>query len=241
MDIWQETGSVRFSDIDRSDRITLSALFSYFQEAAINHAKELGAGRDVLESYKQAWILSRFSLVMDRRLYYDQAFVIRTWPRGTDKLFAVRDFDMRSLEGEVLVRAKSAWLIIDTEKRRIVRPQAITGKMPLNEGIDSLNEPARALEDNSRLQSFGSRTALYSDIDYNGHVNNVRYIQWIADISEPCILESASSLRFDINYVNELKIGESAALFIGDSEGGLLAYEGRHENKTTFRAQLTIL
>jgi acyl-ACP thioesterase len=240
MDIWQETGSVRFSDIDRSDRITLTAVFGYFQEVAINHAQELGAGRAVLAECKQAWVLSRFSLVMDRRPHYGESLVIRTWPRGTDKLFAVRDFDMHNEQGEVLVRAKSAWLIIDTEKRRIVRPQTVTNKMPLNEGIDSFSEPARALEDQQGLKSAGARTALYSDIDYNGHVNNVRYIQWIADISEPSILEGVSSMRFDVNYVNELKIGQSAELFIGVDQNRI-AYEGRHEGQTTFRAQLTIL
>ncbi|MDR2150190.1 MAG: acyl-ACP thioesterase [Spirochaetaceae bacterium] len=238
MDIWQETGFVRFADIDRSDRITIAAVFASFQEAAINHAEHLGAGREVLAQCNQAWILSRFSLIMDHRPHYREPLIIRTWPRGTERLFAVRAFTLLNEQEAVLVRATSSWLVIDTEKRRIVRPQTVTATMPLNEGIDALAEPALALAEQPDLKSAGTRTALYSDIDYNGHVNNVRYIQWIADISDPDVLESVDALRFDINYLNELKIGQCAELFTAEGAERSLVYAGRHAGQTTFRARL---
>ncbi|MDR2798008.1 MAG: acyl-ACP thioesterase, partial [Treponema sp.] len=88
MDIWQETFSVGFKDIDPSDRLTLGAIFDYFQEASINHAEHLGVGRVPMAQAGQVWILSRISVVLDHRPRYGETITLRSWPRGTEKLFA---------------------------------------------------------------------------------------------------------------------------------------------------------
>jgi len=71
-------------------------------------------------------------------------------------------------------------------------------------------------------QSF-LRKACYSDIDFNGHVNNARYIQWIQDIIEPGTLETAKQIRLDINYLSEVRCGETIRLYITPINGDLMA------------------
>ncbi|MDR3276766.1 MAG: acyl-ACP thioesterase [Treponema sp.] len=242
MNIWQTKLQLGFGDTDRSARLTLSSVFDFFQEAATFHAETLGMGKEALEAARQGWILSRMSVVVEKRPRYKDLITVRSWPRGSERLFAVRDYDIRDDADRPLVRARSGWLIWDIDKRRPLRLQSLVEKLPLNEGLDAL--PAfRALDTREGLIPAGERRAAYSDLDSNGHVNNARYIQWVQDVTEPEILERADSMDFDINYIAEVRPGETITLFSGPiaGEAGTFAYEGRRgDGMAVFRAELQL-
>jgi acyl-ACP thioesterase len=250
MDIWQETFPLRFGNIDRSDRLTLASTFDFFQEVAISHAENLEVGREALARTGQGWILSRISVFLERRPQWGETVTVRSWPRGWDRLFAVRDYDIRDASDTPVVRGRSNWLILDIEKRRPLRPQAVMETLPLNEGLDALPGGAAALDARDNLGKAGERQARYSDIDYNGHVNNARYIQWIQDVTDPEVLEKAGQMRFDINYLSEIKGGETVEIWTAPISGAGIpdipkvtaaaAYEGRRQEggQAVFRAEL---
>jgi acyl-ACP thioesterase len=251
MDIWQETFPVRFGNIDRSDRLTLASTFDFFQEAAVSHAESLGVGREALARLGQGWILSRISVFLERRPQWGETITVRSWPRGGDRLFAVRDYDIRDASGATVVRGRSNWLILDINKRRPLRPQTVMESLPCNEGLDALPGGAGALDPRENPVKAGERRARYSDIDYNGHVNNARYIQWIQDLTDPELLETAGIMRLDINYLKEIKTGETIELLTAPlpHAGGspdmpnidaAIAYEGRFpaDGQAVFRAEL---
>jgi acyl-ACP thioesterase len=212
--VWQENVPVRFGSVDRSDRLSLGAAFGFFQEAAISHAADLGCGRDVLAEIKQGWVLSRIAVFMERRPGYEETVLVESWPRGWEKLFAIRDYDMKDGGGKPIVRGRGNWLVLDIERRRPLRVQQIVEKLPLNEGLNALSwggPPALVQREN--LTKAGERKAAYSDIDYYGHVNNARYIQWIQDITDPGLLDKADQVRLDVNYVSEVLPGETVELW----------------------------
>jgi acyl-ACP thioesterase len=208
VDIWRENASVRFGSVDRSDRLTLGSIFSFFQEAAISHAADLGVGRDAMASAGQGWVLSRLSLFIERRPVYGETIEISTWPRSWDRLFALRDYAIRDAEGRMVIRGRGAWLILDIEKRRPLRAQSIMDSLPSNEGLDAFSTTPANLGSRENLTKTGERCALYSDIDYYGHANNARYIQWIQDLTDLDTLTKADQVRLDINYLSEVLPGE---------------------------------
>jgi acyl-ACP thioesterase len=170
---------------------------------------------------------------MNVRPAFKEKIATRTWPRSSNKLFAIRDYDIHYAddisEGKdgpcrdsVMVRGRSAWLVVDIERRRPLRPQIAVDSLPPNEGINALpgenqagNDPPPSLaaRDFSAIKPV-PRKACYSDIDYNGHVNNTRYIQWIQDLVDKAVLEKAAQIRLDINYIAEVLYGETIDLFI---------------------------
>jgi len=255
VDVWQETIPVRFGAIDKSDRLTLNAVFQFFQEAAISHAENLGVGREDMARTGQAWILSRMSVIVNRRPEYCESVVVRSWPCGWDKLFAIRDYEIKDKEDRAAVSARSAWLIVDMEKRRPLRPQSVMDSLPRNEGLEALTPEANGaagLTVRDNLQKAAERKALYTDVDYNGHVNNVRYIQWIEDTLDLDLLKNAGKMRLDINYLNEILEGEtteilSVPIYCEDgpenaSADYAFAFEGRKKEngQAAFRAELRL-
>jgi acyl-ACP thioesterase len=255
VNVWQETIPVRFGAIDKSDRLTLDAIFNYFQEAAISHADNLGVGREDMIRTGQGWILSRMSVLVNKRPKYRDSITVRSWPRGWDKLFAIRDYEIKDNTGDPVVSARSAWLIVDMDKRRPLRPQSIMDNLPLNEELSALSPEScgvDGLAERDSLQKAAERKALYTDLDFNGHVNNVCYIKWIEDILDPKLLYTAGKIRFDINYLNEILEGEIIELFsvpIYNEEGPenasadyAFAFQGRKKENTqpAFRAEIRL-
>jgi acyl-ACP thioesterase len=255
-DIMRETVPIRFGNVDRSDRLTLGAAFAFFQETAISHAADLGVGRDDLAAAGQGWILSRISVFAESRPRYGDTVTVESWPRGWEKLFALRDYDVRDSSGRPVIRGRSGWLILDIERRRPLRVQQLMEKLPLNEGIDAMAASSPPLGARENLVNLGERRAGYSDIDYYGHVNNARYIQWIQDMLDPAILDKADQLRLDINYMSEVLPGELVELWSAPMDGGrppdgagadypgrpsaAFAWEGRKQGQVVFRAELRL-
>jgi acyl-ACP thioesterase len=252
--IWQENIFARFTDVDHSNRLTLAAAFDYFQEASTQHAGALGVGVETLKQTGVAWILSRITVRIEHRPHYGDKLTVQTWPRGAEKLFAVRDCAILDEAGTILARARSNWLIVDLEKHRPLRPHLTMERLPLNEGIDMVSERIINLEPHEGMAKIGERRALYSDIDYYGHVNNARYAQWIQDSVDPELLEHAEALRLDIAYLQEIKLGETIELWQSPLQTPLapvpnapaFAFEGRRSGSDTaslkqgavFRAEL---
>lgn len=240
--VWQEEFRIRFWDVDKTNQLTLSGTFDFFQEAAIAHADNLGVGKKDLDAKQQAWILSRMSVLIERRPCKNEIITVRTWPRGPEKLFVLRDFDFLDEKNITIARGRSAWLVLDMEKHRPLRPQPVVEHMPLNEGMDALPEGVQGIDAETGLVKIYDRQAAYSDIDYNGHVNNARYIQWIQDAIEPDVLYDARQMKLDINYLSEVKPGESISIWSCpvNLKSGTLAIEGKHSDSDVpaFRAQL---
>jgi acyl-ACP thioesterase len=240
LEIYEEKTSLRFGAVDRTGRLSLWGAFDYFQEAAIRHAEILGLGRAALAEAKQAWILSRMSVLMERRPKQGEAITVRTWPRGSQKLFFIRDYALLDASGKPAVRAKSGWVIFDIENKRPMRPEGIIAGLPRNEGRDALPEGPAALSAFDVLLKGASRQAAYSDIDANGHVNNARYIQWIEDALPPDFFYGAPGFSLDINYLSEVTLGETVSFWTGRRDGRLYI-EGRREDSPCFRAELEAL
>jgi acyl-ACP thioesterase len=240
--LWETTFLVGFGAVDRSDRLTLAGAFDYFQDAAINHAEALGIGRNAMSQTGQVWILSRMSVRIERRPGYREKITVRSWPRGWEKLFALREYDIRDAADRAVAQGSAAWLILDWEKRRPLRPGPLMAPLPRNEEAPLLQGGAANLEARNGLCKTGGRRALYSDIDYNGHVNNTRYIQWIQDALEMETLEQADRMAFDINYLGEIKSAEGVELWTEREGRAKTAFEGRREGdgRPVFRAELRV-
>jgi acyl-ACP thioesterase len=242
MDVFEKKYMVTVGDVDASRCLKPSVLFDFFQSITTEHGEDLGVGLDMMSKNGQGWILSRFSLLMERRPRFAETLTIRTWPQGFEGLLYARNYDVLDGEGRIAARASSSWLILDIERRRPLRPSSLPVPMPLNAGRVFLEGGARALPKLGDLVKTAERTARYSDIDFNGHVNNARYVQWIQDALPENFITDAARLRIDINYVGEVVSGETVCVYSSGTEGGDMAMEGRRlsDNQTAFRAGIQI-
>jgi acyl-ACP thioesterase len=208
-------------------KLTLFSLFNFFQDIASDHAIKLGYGRDDLLKENNFWVLSRIYAKIASLPSWGENLRIKTWPRGTDRFFALRDFEVEFADGRSAARATSSWLIIDRESKRIRRP---------DDNLTSLNS---ACYNNVITRNAGkiesdctnySRThelkVRVSDLDINLHTNNTRYLKWVTDSYELNFVLNNSPLSAEINYLAESRFNENISIMTAqeDKTGKLLIH-----------------
>ena len=64
-------------------------------QAAIDSADLLGFGFVNLHPQKLFWVLSRFSIELERPVKWQEKITIQTWPKGMDRFFYLNHFPAR--------------------------------------------------------------------------------------------------------------------------------------------------
>lgn len=175
---FEETFTIRSSEIAPDGKATLPAICNLLQEIAGNHALQLDFDISHLMEKNMTWVLHRLHVTMDRFPKWRDTITIRTWPSSGDTLRAYRDFLILDADGHELGRSLSYWLILNLDTRRPIRiPQSILSMAPnnLDHVLEIRKKRLPAFEDLSNKRTFHVRK---SDLDLNNHVNNVKYIEW---------------------------------------------------------------
>lgn len=96
--------SIRSYHSDQNGKLTLPALFHFLQECAWDNARLNGFGYEFLKKENAFWVLSRVLVQMDEYPEWKDEIEIKTWPKGADGFFALRDFEIYC-KGKIVGRA----------------------------------------------------------------------------------------------------------------------------------------
>lgn len=231
------------SDVDPNKLCRAFSFMSHAQEAAYMHASKIGFGyRDLLAS-DSVWVLSRMDVRYFHPPVWDDTVEMETWHKGRDGVFSLRDFEVRNAEtGEILIAATSSWLIINIGTRKLLRPEHVLGDTGMSTAWDrdALPEHCGKLRSPSEMRLAHVKEVAYSDLDFNMHVNNAKYIEWAFDCIDPDILLGAQIDSYRINFNHEAKLGEKVGLFHAVTEDGSHFVEGRLNDITIFQTSIKL-
>lgn len=205
------------------------SLANYFQEAAGDHAFALGVGMGAMKAAGRTWMLSKLDIGIDQLPQAGQEVLVRTWPAGTSKLFALRYLELKALDGSLLAGALYEYLVVDIEARRPLRPEKI-----LDPGLKGDYPPPRAdlnpgLQGDQgfspeALQAFEPTLSLAASprhLDYNGHVNNGHIIDWLVDAVPPKGRGCGELARLKVDFIAELRSGDQVLASIRQADASL--------------------
>lgn len=214
-----------------------AAFMDMAQEIAYWAAEGLGFGYDSLHVHHTAWVLSRMHLHFDRYPKWRDNVSLYTWHKGVNGLFYLRDFDLKDAAGNSCIQGTSSWVVIDERTRHFVRPEDLQDLLNTGLAQDAIATPAPKIQmpRDAAPEAAGEHAVSYSDLDLNGHTNNVRYVVWAMD----CLpLEQAECPVKDLYIVfnKETVPGQTVQLFRLQSGNSWLV-EGRVDEKPCFVVQ----
>lgn len=196
-------------ECDAESRMPLPLLVSRLILGATNHANALGIGYARLITMDLAWVLSRVSIEIDELPRINEEYVVNTWIESTNRMFSERCFSITDTEGRILANARTTWAAINIKTRRATNPGVLGDVMfPLNPP----ECPVKPAQRTSPLQEgteTGSYTFRYCDIDFNRHVNTVRYIDVILNNWDLEMYDTYEIGRFDIAFHRECHFGDT--------------------------------
>ncbi|MGD9302303.1 MAG: thioesterase [Desulfobacterales bacterium] len=203
LNIWKEAYQIRSYEVDCHHSLSVLSIFNFMQEAASRHAEALGVSIQQLLSENFTWLLSRLKIKIVSLPDWREQIQISTWPSGVQRLFALRDFEIRDTNNQIVADAISAWLVLDVQKRRPVRIGPFVERLKPLEGDhilpDNLDK-LPGLEFRTHQKQF---TVRYRDLDINQHVNNASFVEWLVESIPVKVLNTSVLSELEINFLAE--------------------------------------
>ena len=208
INILEQDYGIRSYEIDAGGRLSIPSIFNLLQDAASNHALRLGVSVHQLLEKNYTWVLSRMMLKMHGFPAWRDPVRIRTWPSGIQTVFAMRDFEILDKTGRILGSAVSAWIVIDADKRRPVRPTSFADQINSVEGMRAFDHPLNKLPKVDAADVENRFFVRYHDLDINQHVNNVSYVEWLLESIPGFGRQGLTLEELEINYLGEAFKGD---------------------------------
>lgn len=197
---------VGYSDLDDKTVLRPSNLAGILQNSAISHSRTAGYDLNWFLENGYGWVLLLWHIQVKRLPGEGEDLNISTWTRPHKRTQAIRDFLVRDEAGEEICYASSRWVLLDSKTRR-----------PVKFDDDFFARYLYALPKDFREETFpisppGKDAVLLSereitltrrDTDFNGHANNVAYVDWALDDVPDDIYEAYSISDIRVEYKKE--------------------------------------
>lgn len=200
---------VKYSEMDHNLALKPFSLLNFLQDIASESAENLNFGYSFMSKNNLAWFLIKYRMEFFEYPIgvYDLKLITR--PRGYNRLFAYRDFEV--LQGEkILGKVFSMWSIVDISSRTTI---PIASVIQNNENMQQYQKQEsdlsfskiKPIQNISLEKEFEVR---FNDLDVNGHANNGNYIIWAF---EPLSFEHKTNKKIktlDMIFKKEAKFAE---------------------------------
>lgn len=200
--------------VDFTGKLTMGVLGNHLLNCAGFHAAERGFGIASLNENHYTWVLSRLAVELQEMPAQYESFSIQTWVENVYRLFTDRNFAILNKDGYPMGYARSIWAMISLTTRKPADLLTLHG----GHIVDYICTEKCPIEKPSRIQvgkdSFiMEHQTKYSDIDINGHVNSIKYIEHLLDLFPLEMFRQKRIKRFEMAYVAESYYGDVLSFF----------------------------
>lgn len=216
------------SYFDLNNNINAKSILNIFQDVASIHAEDIGVGYLTMLNKNFYWVLSRIKFDIIQMPEINQVVIVETWPHKKGIIDFDRDYLIKSLSGEILIKGTSKWCVIDTINRALQRTENINY---VGDYVLDVNYQEKfgkiILPDCEPTKTF-THTVMFSDLDHNNHMNNTNYANLVLNA-----VNNKKLTHFEINFNNECVLNDQIDVFLA-KENEKEYVVGKINNKTSF-------
>ena len=185
--------------VDFTGRLTMGVLGNHLLNCAGFHASERGFGIAEINENHYTWVLSRLAIELEDMPRQYEDFSINTWIENVYRLFTDRNFELQDKNGKTIGYARSVWAMISMETRKPADLISLHGNnlgQYVSDRECPIDKPGRIkVSVDAPVEEYQTR---YSDIDINGHVNSIKYIEHILDLFPMDTFKEKQVKRFEM-------------------------------------------
>ncbi len=232
--------SVGTSGCDISGVWKLSSFLKAMQDTANEHCQRIGADRNSLSAAGFVWFLVKTDISIERYPSCEERITVQTFTKENKYIFYPRYYQFLDEAGRIICKAGSLWVLINKVARTAVSPKDSGVYMPDAAGMESSIRirmmPGKTIEGDKET---GIIRPLYSELDINGHVNNVRYADWLCNTLGTTCMRAFEVETLLIDYNHEILPEMSVSYFIQRNKTGFV-YSGTVDEKRLFNISGTL-
>ena len=200
---------IRYSEMDYDKSVKPFSILNFLQDTASDNAENLGFGYSFITPKNLMWVLLKYRIEFSEYPADIQNLTNNTEPRGYNRLFAYREFEISAKE-KIIGRVFSMWSLVDYTNMSITNVEKALDGNPYMKKFEAKDDDLSfqkipQLEKTDFEKEFEVR---YNDLDVNRHANNGNYIVWAF---EPLSFDFKSNHKpktIDMVFKKEAKLGE---------------------------------
>lgn len=231
--------TVKWHDTDSNREVSPSQILAYMQETSHHHLIDAGMSLDELRDTRGlAFLLSRISIQFYTPLYANDQITVQTWVLESRGLSFLRCF--RILRGEeIIAEAHSVWGLLDLRQKQLLPATAFPYDIEPDAPLDARLSARLRVPPISSMEEIGERRIVYSDIDYNGHMNNTHYPNMLCDFIPDICQKQVTAMT--LSFLHEATFGHTLKLYCTEQPNGY-AFRTLDESGTTcLEASVTVV
>ena len=212
---------MHYYEIGRDHRLTLPALMHYFEDIATLNSEAKGLPLNYYWETGQVFLLLKWDIAIRSWPRFNESIRIETHPTSFKKFLANRKYTVYTADNNWIAEARSVWIFANIMTKKPVRIPAeifeAFGVPPESETqFDSLDELPEIADFPLALPILVGKR----DLDNNGHVNNVRYVEWALESLPKDFARDRAVSRVKIHYKKELCEGNETVLLTVPTQNG---------------------
>ncbi len=201
--IHQKEFEIYFSQSAPNEKIKYTELCNIFQLVAAEHAEIGGISFTDMQTYNQAWVMSRMRLEIEYLPKWRDIVTVKTWIVSLENSRSVRAMEMY-LGDQKLVGCETFWAVFNTKTRRLEELKLPHDHFEKFENTFSTKERVKKIIIQKNGVNIGTRKVFLSDLDVVNHVNNVKYLEWCLDFAQDLDVLNTNFKSLDMNFIKEL-------------------------------------
>ncbi len=226
--IYSQEFTVTDNCVDCYGNLKLSTLLYYAQEVAGRHFDRIAMTYEQLARQGMFWAIIRQRVRIHRLPVSGETIRVETWPMPNSRVAFPRNVVAYDDRGNELFRVLSLWVLMDVNTRAMILPGKSGLALPGTLRGDEL--PAPASLPAKELKHHRIRPVCFTDLDRNGHMNNTKYLDWIADLLPSRFHESHTPAEFTVCYLSEAREGQELTISWDMGEDGCLNIDAHRAN-----------
>ncbi len=173
--------TIGYSSINAQGQLKIVSLMDLLQDFASEHAHLLGLSGLDLARKNLAWVIARYQISIIKSPCWLDNLTLTTTRIPFKNIYEIRYFTLSYPDGNVAIKAKSAWVMVNRSTAKPVRlsrfiPDSLLKDREVDETLffKDLQSPETIdMELPFRIRMH--------DLDLNRHVNNAIYVEWAVE------------------------------------------------------------
>lgn len=202
MSYYSEKYKVYGFNCNKDLEMRVESLFQFMIETSVKQTEKLMIDNMDYEDY--FWVIYQWDVEIIKRPKYNDEIIVDTISVGANKFYAYRNFTIFDEEGNIFVKAKTKWLLLNKNRKMPVRiPMELMELYGSDESLRRIEKEFK-IDDDITFNKGEGFSVKKSDIDSNNHVNNAKYLNWILETVD----NDREIKRIELIYKKETKYGE---------------------------------
>ena len=200
---YEKEYTIRSIEMDSEYKLKKIEVARFFQETFALCCKDHKVAAFDIIGQNLIWVLAQMKIEYTGEMpKWSEDITVKFWFSEIGKLKIFAEFEIVSNK-EVVAKGDSIWFILNAETKRPVCPMPTLESMPVNEEIVFSQHTKFVNPEGGVLINKANYKVGIFDIDFNHHLNNLRYIYFAIRTLAEAFLRTKTIKSFAVQFKKE--------------------------------------